>query len=164
MYRSVVLSSLLLVLACASEDDGVGQSRGEGEPSDGPRAMMGPEPALAEGGDPVCEPGDRRDSVEGDTGPRCVCLEQGFWGCFGVSPERQIGGSTTCSGSLNSLGEDCYWILSDCRDNRTYSVTCSQGNCFCVVNATVVGQLEPGLKCPGSLEEVNMLCSWALAQ
>jgi hypothetical protein len=114
-----------------------------------------------------CEVGSRREAMSGEGGSHCVCSEFNVWHCFGVSPERQIGGSADCTTTL-AFGQEspCERTFSDCSDGRTYATKCydegDESVCICIVNATPVGQLEPGIGCVTHLAEANRLCSWSL--
>lgn len=150
---------------------GVGCSSSEGTRLGTTGADNGgqPEPlgTAAPDGSGECEVGTRRDAAAGEDGSHCVCSEFKVWHCFGVSPERQIGGRADCNTTL-AFGQEspCERTFSDCSDGRTYATKCydegDESVCLCIVNATPVGQLEPGIGCVASLEEANRLCSWSL--
>lgn len=151
-----------LMLGCGSTDnEDVAQSQHGDDAPEEPQMALPPE-GLNE-----CEVGERRAALAGEDGSHCVCSEFKVWHCFGVSEERQIGGNATCKTSL-AFGQTspCERTYSDCSDSRTYSTKCyGEGDdsvCICVVNATPVGQLEPGIPCVADVTTANDLCSWSL--
>lgn len=111
---------------------------------------------------PVCEPGERRVAAPTEEGNECVCIERGFWDCYGVPPSRQVGGRASCKSQLTVGGEQCDLTISDCSDTRTYSLRCLSDYCLCIVNAEPVGELEAGTPCITSIDDANRLCSWSL--
>lgn len=112
--------------------------------------------------EPVCMPGETRAATPGEFAATCDCTDARQWYCYGVSAERQIGGTTKCNSRLRSgQQEPCSLTISDCQDSRTYAVMCNVG-CVCVVNATVVGELARDAECPASVEAVNHGCGWKL--
>lgn len=122
-----------------------------------------PEPAHAEPpGDLECNPGERREAMAGEDGSECVCQDIGFWACYGVSDSRAIGGDATCKDHLSITQGDCVKSWGNCDDRHTYMVTCPRGVCLCIVDATIVGELEPGTECPQSIAEANRACGWNL--
>lgn len=110
----------------------------------------------------VCEPGARRAAMPGEEGNECVCIESGFWDCYGVTPDRQIGGDAVCGSQLPLDRDECGWTFSECSDARTYTVRCFSRACVCIVDDAIVGELEHGLICIASVDEANQHCGWSL--
>lgn len=162
MKKVGAVVSLVLGIGCGGSD---GTKLGTTGPDDG--ALTEPLGTVAPDGPGVCEVGARRDAVAGEDGSHCVCSEFKVWHCFGVSPERQIGGSADCK-TILAFGQQspCERTFSDCSDGRTYSTKCydegDESVCICIVNATPVGQLEPGIGCVATLADANRLCSWSI--
>lgn len=156
----VLANPSLLVLGCCadSQDANVKQGDWHGPGATPPVATRMYDPDAG----PECVAGDTRAGTELDFAPECECTEDGFWDCFGVTPERQIGGDATCRNELRSGQEvPCSITVSECDDNRTYSIMCNPV-CVCVVNAIVVGELRVGMGCVHSIEAANAACSWNL--
>lgn len=155
------------VMACGSEsrsptDSAINVQTGTMDPSDAPMDV-GPD------GEPqriieqeACEPSTRRLPSQGESGTECVCQSDGIWECFGVTEERQIGGDAVCNATHKfSRGPGiCDWTISDCSDNRTYMLLCSDAACGCIVNAVQVGFVEA--RCAASAREASDACGWSL--
>lgn len=166
--QALALIALASAMGCSAESPpGVGSTAdGEGSSSDDGSASNSQRdagPALAHPPDsPTCVAGERRGPRSAEEGNVCVCQSGGFWSCYGVSDARAIGGTARCASSLNISQESCLKVWSQCEDGHTYMITCPNSMCVCIVDAIIVGQLEPGTACPSTLEEANTACGWQL--
>lgn len=141
------------VASVGASDGNTAQAPASGEPAPAQR------PADAA---PQCVPGERRMGMTAAEGSSCICRDSGLWVCFGVSPERAIGGDASCRQQLEITQDACTMMWGACDDAHAYMVTCPRGVCLCIVDAVVVGELEPGTTCPADVQAANALCSWKL--
>jgi hypothetical protein len=161
-YTRCRVITLCLVLVASADCGGgrtpLGRTPLESDPS---RVSQ---PPLPEG---PCEPvGSKRAGRPTDEYQYCVCEKDGGWTCYGPNPSKVETKRVRCGSVLEhpTLGvpESCLYIWSNCTSGRTYTVSCIDGFCWCLVNNESMAELEPRTKCPRTPEEVNTSCGWNL--
>jgi hypothetical protein len=116
---------------------------------------------------PHCDPGTRRPARPTEGAEYCICpVETELWTCYGPDPTLSGDTSTSCAAAFTqgSDANGCIQSYSDCADNRNYSISCTRGFCYCVIDAEPVAELEPGTVCPVAMRDANDICGWDLRE
>ena len=113
--------------------------------------------------------GDRRIAVPEEMAAYCVCttvLNQDgspvlVWDCYGPSMEQRSRESLECQAhtTLGGDGESCLeqWTC----DGTTYSFSCIEGSCVCIVDGETA-QVPIEIDRCVDLDEINFQCGWML--
>lgn len=125
--------------------------------------------------------GDRRDATKDEQADHCVCSEsmdidhdggtetRAQWRCYGPNPEADPVGGTgapvaaECGGATSLAGRspgNCLF-LSNC-EGFSYTVSCLDHSCLCLVDNMPTAELEPMDACPASVQKMSDLCGWDL--